>query len=448
MVTFDQIYIRNLGFSFKFHKLKRVEELPLQEQLFCAVVRQAPDVVALLESTNIDCLQKLLDFLEKTGFGGLFLNALFDQSLVPNFNSAWNNHDKQFTAKLSHLSARESANSTQFESKFRDVLLYLNQEVNSLIWVKGAHLARTIYPDKKYRQFGDFDVIVRRNKVEAVIELLEEKGFVAAPIAANTNQFGAGPTRSVADLFLAPNHNWIPSSAVTMKFGTTYDVDIKLGPLDRGLQILEIERFFEDAAVYRCLEASYKAPSNVDHLMIMIRNLEKDRFQNWKSLMDVHLLAGSLNANELDWELFVARCAKEGIKTSAWTGLKVAENRFGSTVPSFVFKSLAPRWPNQFSFMAAPAYTWNSCGIPSLLFNAITAEDCQRKLEVLTKSLCPSREFLTAYFNIPTKLSGLRTLFYLFLYWYVLTVPAGVTRRSIGKKLWPNKSMLKQSQFR
>jgi len=448
MVKFNQIFVRNLGFSLKIYRLLPVTNLPSDERLLCALIGKSKETaLALLElKTDKNFIEDFVALVERTGFAGLVLNELFELEIINEFNQNFYNGDLKPSEKLAQLAARESANHRQNESKFRDVLVILEQHLQSILWIKGAHLCRAIYPEPQFRQFGDFDVIVHPSSVERVIETLEQNTFISTPNAANCNQFGAGPTLHSRDLFLSPRADWIPTSAVTMKQGTKYDIDIKLGPFDRGLQIRELDRLFSDAVDGSCMKHNYKAPCNVDHLMIMLRNLEKDRFRNWKSLLDVHLLSNQLSKDEKNWQIFLERCDREAVKTSAWVGLSLVVDRFATAVPSAVIDKLQPGLLNSLSFLASPTFTWNSCGLPSLLFNAITSEDWSRKFLILASSFFPSVAFLSQYYKEGKTLKKTDIVLYTLVHWCVLVLPAGVTRRTFGRKLWPNTRMLGQSR--
>jgi hypothetical protein len=308
------------------------------------------------------------------------------------------------------------------------------------LWVKGAHLSRSVYEPHYFRHFGDLDVIIDPTVLDGFVKSLRDSGFSSFHTPAYCNQIGVGPVSSPLDVLKAPLQDWIPAGAITMhRKSDSGLVDIKVGPFERGVQAVEFERMFADAEHATCLGRTYLAPSQTDHLLIMLCNFAKNRFKTWRTLLDIHMLVVALNKKPESWQRFVQACKIESITTTAWASLAIAVDRLSTPVPNTVLDALAPTnklFSTFFTFTIEPAFVWNSTSLPMMVLNACASADRKRKLDLLTQSIFPSSEFLTDYYGDQTQPPQFVYLRRLLKHWYVLFMPAGVVRRTFGRYWW------------
>jgi hypothetical protein len=437
--TFRKFWVRQHGLSLSLKRIPYLTELSDGEKLFAAALRgDFLEVRNLLTNklSGAKMLEDFTDLAQKTGFSGLLWEWMIDQELVSDFRR------HSLLTGISENARFEASLYPNVEQQFCNLLKLCAKHTGHVLWTKGVHLSRTVYAKPYFRQFGDVDVIVHPSELVAFLKTLEEADFYVFKNPAYCNQIGVGPTSHPMDLFIAPSTEWIPTSSLTMhKFGWPI-IDIKCGPLDRGLQAVELERFFAEAEERYCLGNRYLGPNTIAHLMILLRNFEKDGFISWKALYDVKLLVDKLNEAPLDWAEFVSQCSNEAIRTSAWMGLSIARDRLNSMVPDFVLSDLEPTnklVSQYFSFTLGTSFVWNSSSLPMLIMNALTSDDRERKLRVLGKSFVPSRSFLSKYYGRNCQFGPATHFTWLLLHWITLLLPAGAIRQSIGKVIWSQK---------
>ena len=175
------------------------------------------------------------------------------------------------------------------------------------------------------------------------VQLAGESGY--RPIIGDAgfcNQLEVGPCSTWSELFAVPSADWIPSAVIGLSKKGWPLIDPNFNALDRGLAFKEMSRFYEDSIWINWRGRKFRAPAVIDHLIISLLHSEKDRFGRWKSLMDVHLLAESVEQQN-GWTEFVRRCLHEGTSLSAWSGLVLSVNRFSTRVPQSVIDELKPR---------------------------------------------------------------------------------------------------------
>ncbi len=442
----NEFWIRSLGLSKDFSRIKLLSELQPFEKLLAALLRgdrgAAIDVLDD-QTTAPDLFEQLLKLASLEGFSSLVYERIFSLDIAARFSASVGNSSTTHLGQIKDSATFLVSNHFRLDEKFAKVLSITKEFRAHALWVKGAHLSRTIYQPSHFRHYGDLDVIVHPSKFEAFVETLKEAGFEFFDLPAHCNQIGVGPLRRPLDVITAPLPDWIPSGAITMnRRKDDLYVDIKVGPFERGVQLVEFDRLFADAEEATCLGNTYLAPSDSDHLMIMLCNFAKSRFDSWRTLLDIHLLVSSLNRKPGEWERFVRKCKVESIATTVWIGLAIAVDRLSTSVPDMVLLELAPE--ENFSshclmFTVNPAFVWNSTSLPMKLLNITVSSDWKRKISLLTRSFLPSARFLCDYYGDRGNGIQLSYLRYLPMHWFVLSMPGGVVRRTLGKLWWSSK---------
>lgn len=436
--SLTKFWVRNLGFSKEFSRIKVLAQLSFAERLLAALLRCDGEAANALLSDRSQANSALPDFIKLIRLeclGCIIFERIISLNLSGQFSQL---DDASAVTQLRMMSLHGASNHYQLEQKFTGVLSLTNQYLGKALWVKGAHLSRSVYEPNYFRHYGDLDVIVEPSVFAAFVEALKSGGFASFHTPAYCNQIGVGPVNLPADLITAPCPGWIPVGPVTM--GREKDgvfVDIKVGPFDRGVQAVELERMFTDADKSTCLGHQYLGPSLSDHMMIMLCNLAKNRFKTWRTILDIHMLALALNKSPQAWQKFVECCKQESISTTAWVGLCMAIDRLNSPIPDSVLTALQPSGSfidQLLSFTLESAYVWNSTSLPMMILNSFASPDRKRKLDLLSRSFFPSSKFLSEYYgNGDSKAASSNYVSYLLKHWFVLTMPGGVTRRTLGR---------------
>lgn len=439
-LTLDRFWIRENGLSSKITKIRLYDQLKPGEQLFACILRN-DDVSAaqlLKDPGSRHTFESLIELSSQNQFARLILDRLFDSELLSFL-------PEDLRKELTDLAMQETAFQKIIAKRFTELLCSVSALKQHHLWIKGVSLSRMVYSDINHRNYGDLDLVVRREKLVETIQAIIKLGFVVHNSPAFCNQIGVGPLSCAADLLLSPHPDLIPTSALSLRKEGWPMIDIKFGPFDRGIQMLELERCFDEAESLISGGERFFAPNAVDHLMISVHNLDKDRFSSWKNLYDIHLLALKVTDDPIQWSQFVARCKRESIELSAWFGLSLAVDRFGTPVPNVVLAKLRPNgpiWQQQITLTISPFFVWNATSLPMMLANACLSSDWKRKTSMLARSIFPSREFLAAYYSKNRCLTNFSHLPILLLHWLNLLSPGGLVRSGMGKYLWTDNRIL------
>lgn len=425
-------WLRELGFSCRMSRIKPLTNLAIGEQVFAAVLRSDGAKARELLAAK-DACEGLVKLAKETQFSRLTLDRLFELDLVELV-------PPERRAELSGLALRETAIEQRTSNQLQAVVARLNAADAHVVWIKGVAVARTAYSNISHRHFADFDIVVKIADMDKVTNTLCAFGFEQVLNPEFCNQYGVGPTSNFSDLFLCPVDDLIPSSALTMLRPEWAMIDVKASPCDTGIRMREWERFFSQCQTLDLGGLPLTVPSRLDQLLICINSLERDRFRNWKTLFDIHLLVNSLKESNALWQQFVRICRAESMQTSAWAGLCLANDRFHSDIPQWVLQDLAPKYnalAGITAFTKSPYFVWNATSLAAMLFDCAVSPDGRLKLSLLQKAFFPSQDFLSRYYSNGRHVSAPAVLILLLLHWCVLILPGGVVRRTIGNSVWP-----------
>lgn len=441
----NEFWVRALGFSKDFSRIRLLRDLSPVERLFAALIRKDRATARELLDEQIllpKLLDQLIDLIRVEDFASLIFDRIVELELAGQLEIEGTNSASAL-AEIRSMARSRAISHYQLDQKFAHVLDITEQHRAHSLWIKGAHLSRSVYVPPYFRHFSDLDVIVHPSTIEAFVQSLKTAGFQPSDFPAYCNQLGVGPVKRPLDVITAPFPDWIPSGVITMGNEAGMLIDIKVGPFERGVQAVELERLFADAEEGSCMGKPYLAPCPRDHLMIMLCNFEKNRFQNWRTLFDIHLLSHKLDQTPIMWQRFLQECAIESIITTAWIGLSIAVDRLGTAIPDSVLEELAPRkkfFAPFLTFTVNPAFVWNSTSFPMMLLNACVSADRKRKLHLLSHSFFPSARFLCDYYGNREESTEFAYVRYLLMHWFVLLMPGGLVRRTLGRLWWSSKS--------
>jgi len=326
-------------------------------------------------------------------------------------------------------------------SKLLQLIELLDDLGKHVVWLKGTVLSRTLYEQENHRLSIDFDFVVDQAYKNQVLARLEANHFV--PVWSEPgycHQVGVGPVDSLDALFQTPHEELEGCHNLTLRREKWPELELKFNPLDTGMRMKELPRFFKGAQDMSWRARTLRAPDEIDHLLISLLHFHKHGFCGWGWLYDIHLLTRKISEAPPCWDEFLRRCRLEGIETSAWQGFVIATERLDSPVPAHVMTAVKPR-PALFLHPRVLAsvsteFIWNCNSLPMLVSNALIIGDRKRKLETLTASFFPAISFLSAYYAGNGRIYWWNYLPYLFLHWLVLILPGGVIRHTVGPVIW------------
>jgi hypothetical protein len=214
------------------------------------------------------------------------------------------------------------------------VLTALAEADVDFIWLKGAALAYTVYPNPICRGRGDLDLWVQVEQLPAATTVLEGLGYrtrhkadrpnaLALLIGGEQRLVGESPSLDLIELqWPAIRGEWARTTAAVDHAGIWQR---RRPVLLDGLSVSTMAP--EDALIHLCLHQA------INHQFSM----------PWlRSLLDVHLLIARYR---IDWAEVVTRAEQWRLSTVLWTVLSLARDLLDTRLPESVLSSLAPaRW--------------------------------------------------------------------------------------------------------
>lgn len=436
---------RQGGSSWRLFTLPALQSLSPAEQLLAALLGRTERAGEILSQQNKDTIGSFSKLLSENELAGFVLESIYLLGLESAFRSLSVSHDGAETDAfnlVSRQAALEAIKFEKFDKKFVRFLDLTAPLAERIVWLKGIVLSRSLYGDPAQRLSSDFDCFLERDYLDQLNSILQADDFrVIADDFGFCNQLGVGPVGSLADLFLVPDDELVPSAVVGYHKERCPILDIKFNPLDCGLKMIELERFKSDTVSVSWRGRQFVAPGWIDQLIIALTHLEKDRFVGWKQLLDIKLLAEKLHENPENWNEFIRRCNVEGISTACCAGLTLAVNRLGLKGVDSVIAQLHSQ--NKFqsrllTFTVTPLFYWNTSSLLMLFFNAVVSNNNARKFGVLKRSFFPKEQFLSDYYCGGRKIGHFNYLLILGLHWIVILLPGGFIRRTFGRAIWRN----------
>jgi len=386
-----------------------------------------------------DFADELVWQVGESGLAGLFFERACELNVNEYFAGLNIAGGGNFFDYLEAQAKQVAIKSLQFEERFYELRKFLADFADSIIWLKSTVLVRTLYEKLNYRVGVDFDVVVREKNLPQLLNRLSLAGW--RPLMddpGHCHQIGVGPTRRLSDLFLVPHGELESCHNLTMSAPGWPHLELKFNPLDNGVMMKELDRFFSQAVDVQWHGDTFKAPKLVDHLIVELVHLHKHRLFGFGWMHDIHLLCNKLNEDPNHWMELTARCRKEGVRESARAALVRVKELLKTDVPEDVIAELGSggTLTRPFVNSVSTEFIWNANSLPMLVLNAAVLGDSNHKLKILKESIFPQDKFLSAYYldgKQPTFLGRLKSLV---LHWLVLVLPAGVVRQSFGKMYW------------
>jgi hypothetical protein len=420
--------------------LRHQNSLGPEQRLIAALLRQDAGAA---EQMIQDCLehQDTITVFCADNVARLVYQRLGQLGLLPAIESLMLADGTHVVEQLQQDMIRQVLACRKLEQLFLELLDTLREFTDGLVWLKGTSLARTLYEDSQDRGSVDFDIAVERTIAQDVLECLTKQGF--SPVwnhPGYCHQFGVGPVNSLDDLFLVPHNECEGCHNLTLRKKNWPELELKFNPMDTGLVMKDFDQFFARAERVSWKGRTFLAPHPIDHLMIELVHFHKHWMCGWGWLYDIHLLAKRLSIMPGAWDEFVNRCLEEGINSSAWQGLSLADNLLSTGTPAHVLTLLKPAyaklWDYELFLHIRTEFVWNCNSLPMLILNSLFMGDYKRKLHVLLGCFIPKDLFLSQYYARGHRITWLNRWIFLTLHWFVLILPSGVIRHTIGPLVW------------
>jgi Uncharacterised nucleotidyltransferase len=303
-----------------FFTLASFQSLSLAERLMAQLLRRSKFGESPLNEQTDESLAQFMNLVNQNELAGYILESIYLLGLESVFRARTINDGgspADVFSLISRHAALEAIKFEKFDNKFVKFLDLTKALQAQLVWLKGIVTSRTCYTEPSQRLSGDFDCFLDSQFAHELHEILYEDGFrIIGADNGFCNQLVVGPVVSLDNLFLVPEDQFVPSAVMGYFKNRCPILDVKFNPLDRGLKMIELERFKSECTLVNWRGRQFLAPSLIDQLIIALTHLEKDRFLGWKQLLDIKLIAEKINETPDSWSEFVRRCRVEGVSTA------------------------------------------------------------------------------------------------------------------------------------
>ena len=288
--------------------------------------------------------------------------------------------------------------SAQMESQLGRIVAALNTAGVPVIVLKGAALARTLYPSSVLRPYGDLDVLVREEDWVAVRETLASLGY-----------------RAIQALHAPPPKVW----ARKAYYHTQYEhpdlrirVEVHYDAWWYSLRPRLGELYWQRAVTLTVAGARTSMLSAEDQIIQLSAHLHHHGYNRLIWFTDLALL---LRDRRIDWDHVVRASREEGIGLFVYYSLHYVERLLGVAPPKDVLDGLRPGpfpvwlhdrlWPPAV-VLAVGVEDRVLCDfheVPSgqeLLLNLLLTGRRLEKLVYLARLLMPSSDWLAHYYGV------------------------------------------------
>jgi len=195
---------------------------------------------------------------------------------------------------------------------------------------KGPVLAASVYRDLSLRQFGDLDILVHKQNILSVGELLTSQGYKSG--AGESNDVEHDDHEDVA--YLGPNYY------VFIQHDRGIRIDLQWRITERYFSFsLDSERLWERLAPVSIAGKSVLTFAPMDLLLILCVHGSKHRWKNLKWICDVAELV-RVHKEEIDWGKVQQEASRLGIERMLGLGLFLANDFLGTALPEEISKKV------------------------------------------------------------------------------------------------------------
>ncbi len=236
-------------------------------------------------------------------------------------------------AVLTRSALRSARRYSVQEIAHHEISALLTRAAIPAIWLKGAALARTLYPDPTLRPMSDLDVLVSPEQCVAAVDLLCHAGYRLAAL----DQFGG--SNVIQEPAAKSNHHYEliggPADAVAVEvhFRLLAQND-ELLPLESQALFWEHteQALFDDGVAFTMLTCEANLLYLAAHAI-----LQHGESETLLHYLDVHLL---ISKYAPDWRVLVDRAVELDWSGAVERALCKAARYFGTPVPEEVFREL------------------------------------------------------------------------------------------------------------
>ena len=262
------------------------------------------------------------------------------------------------------------------------ILEIFNRKVIRVIVLKGAALTEGVYPHLWLRFFGDIDLLIRREKLPQVAEILS----------------GLGYRRYVPQLCFGADEfqgavNYVKEGEPPIMI----DAHWTLGPQYPYSSRVDMDGVWERARKAKIAGTDTLVLCPEDFLLHLCLHL----FQHWQkvsltSSSDIAQLTYRCG-DELDWQIFLSRVFKFKVSLPVKYALQKTFDLFKPPIPPFVLEQLDTYKPSRFERRIFTSHA-SSRGKDSegtvILARLLTMPGITLKLRYIWTLLVPSRDFM------------------------------------------------------
>ena len=214
------------------------------------------------------------------------------------------------------------------------VIAALTQATVEFIWMKGAALAYTVYPNPVCRGRGDLDLWIQVEQLSVATDVLQNLGYhlsskedrpdaLALLVGGEQKMVSHGSGLDLIELqWPAIRGEWVRCTTAVDHAGI-WQRRSPMAPEGQNFCVMAPE----DALIHLCLHQAINHQFGTPWL---------------RNLLDVHLLVAT---SPLDWTQVAARATSWRLATVVWTVLNLAQRLLDTAAPATFLESLAPpRW--------------------------------------------------------------------------------------------------------
>ena len=292
------------------------------------------------------------------------------------------------------VSARQAAAADiLYEESMRTITRGFSSAQIPAIWLKGADLARTVYPESVLRPMGDLDVLVSPGKLEAAVDVLKDLGYVFK----TDITFRPDSPDKVDETYLKhlANHHYVLTGGsagvvvVELHFGLpAHQHHNQLLPMDHMAWFWEHTRPF-----YSEEHTPFTGLATEAHLLYLAAHNIFQHGESQACLMrdlDLHLL---ITRQDPDWDIIIDQAVVLGWTRAVARSLERAVDYFATPVPDTVLESLARRRPAHEDATAAvkktvPGFRWK------IVQKKLSSLSVKEKIRYVFQNLFPVKSYM------------------------------------------------------
>jgi len=305
--------------------------------------------------------------------------------------------DRQTLAASAHQTA---ASDILFEESLRSITRALASARIPAIWLKGAALARTVYPQSSLRPMGDLDVLVPHAQRPAALDVLRGLGYT---FDAHTTFRPDSPDK-IDEAYLkhlAFHHDVLVGGGAG---AVVVELHFGLWAHHHGNRLLSLAHmawFWEHTrSFYPDAQTPFTCLSPEAHLLYLAVHNILQHGEPQAYLMrdlDVHLL---ITREHPDWNLIIDQAVVLGWTGAVARALERAVEYFASPVPERILEQLALRRPahedpSLLLQKQAPGYRWEC------VQETLSRLSVREKMRYFFQSFFPVADYMRLRYAVP-----------------------------------------------